>query len=374
MQESHASTDSRERNSSGSNSQRFSDASLMAAYHAPWMDPSRGRELPRQRAAAAAAALTLQRQQQLEQQQRVSSPAHDDLTDPITQSSVAVDSSSCSWVPAYRRASHKQLPKQLREFGWRMLHAGVKVGARRMLSAGRQQPVQFTCIAQQCQQQQQLETFSHLFIECPVAAAVWQWFAQLWQQVQPGAVVPISSRVLLLDDFSVWAPAADKQLLWTHLRLLLLESIWSVRSCSGWKPGSGAAGVGGTEAGSSRAAEATATAAATAGTAAAAAPHLQRSNGGDGLGPAASTPGSSSYTAKAVACRFRSELQNHVLQEWDRVGVDIRVGSGIPVSWLGGRSPVIAWEDFQRKWAGLYGVSQEGADRNIVLRVSTAGL
>jgi hypothetical protein len=39
-----------------SSSQRFSDAALMAAYHAPWMDPPTVRDLPRQRAAAAAAA------------------------------------------------------------------------------------------------------------------------------------------------------------------------------------------------------------------------------------------------------------------------------------------------------------------------------
>jgi hypothetical protein len=58
-----------------SSSQRFSDAALMAAYHAPWMDPPRERELPRQRAAAAAAVVTLQRQQQIQQQLQISSPA-----------------------------------------------------------------------------------------------------------------------------------------------------------------------------------------------------------------------------------------------------------------------------------------------------------
>jgi hypothetical protein len=93
-----------------------------------------------------------------------------------------------------------------------------------------------------------------------VAAAVWQWFAQLWQQVQPGAVVPITSRVLLLDDFSAWAPPADKQLLWTHLRLLLLESIYSVSSsCSSNRQASSStAGGGGSSSGATAAAAAAA--------------------------------------------------------------------------------------------------------------------
>jgi hypothetical protein len=67
-------------------------------------------------------------------------------------------------------------------------------------------------------------------------------------------------------------------------------------------------------------------------------------------------------------------VQQQLLREWDRVEVDVRVGSGIPLSWLGGRSPVICLEDFQRKWAGLYRVSRDGADRHIGLAVTTAGL
>jgi hypothetical protein len=348
-------------------SQLFSDAALMAAYHAPWMDPARERELPRQRAVAAAAVVTAQRQQQLQQQQQIRSPVYNDLQDPITQHMGVVDASQYNWVAAYKRASHKQLPRQLREFGWRLLHAGVKVGARRMVVAGRQapDPAQFTCPAQQCQQQPQLETFTHLFVECPVAAAVWQWFVQLWQQVQPGVVVPISSSVLLLDDSSVWSPPVDKQLLWTHLRLLLLESIWAVRSscCSNGHVSSSAAGDGGNH-GTGNSSSAAAVVAA----------RVQGGSSADDQGQAANAPGISSFNAKAVACRFRAELQQQVLREWDRVEVDIRVGSGIPLSWLGGRSPVISRDDFKRKWAGLYRVTREGADRRMVLAVSTAGL
>jgi hypothetical protein len=118
--------------------------------------------------------VTVQRQQQLQQQLQVSSPTHDDLQDPITQRMGPVDVSGHSWVAAYRRAGHNQMPRQLRVFGWKLLHAGVKVGARRMLSSRKREPVKFTCPAEQCQHQSQLETLSHLFVACPVAAAAWQ--------------------------------------------------------------------------------------------------------------------------------------------------------------------------------------------------------
>ena len=339
-----------------SSSQRFSDAALMAAYHAPWMDPPVARELPRQRAAAAAAVVTMQRQQQLQQQLQISSPVHDDLLDPVSQHMGPVDVSSYSWVAAYRRAGHKQLPRQLRVFGWRLLHAGVKVGARRMLSAARRAPSDFTCAAQQCQQPQQLETLTHLFLECPVAAAVWQWFAQLWQQVQPGAVVPVgSSRVLLLDDDSVWAPPADKQQLWTYMRLLLLESIWVVRSsCRATGP------VGGSQDSGSQAGSGQTGAAAT-----------QGSDGAASQGEGADGAGDAHYTAKAVACRFRAQLQQQMRRDWRRVGVDVRLGSGIPLSWLRGPAPELTLLTFWRKWGSLFTVGEDG---QVMVAVSTAGL
>jgi hypothetical protein len=198
-----------------------------------------------------------------------------------------------------------------------------------------------------------------------VAAAVWQWFAQLWQQVQPGAVVPINSRVLLLDDFSTWAPPADKQLLWTQLRLLLLESIYAIRSsCSNSRQVSSSTTGDGANDGIGSSSNA----------AAAMQQQQQSSSNGDDQGTASSSRGSLSFTAKAVACRFRAELLKQLLREWDRVEVDIRIGCGIPMSWLGGRCPSMELDEFKSKWAGLYRVVREGAERHMGVRVSTAGL
>ena len=341
----------------GRGSQQFSDAALMEAYHAPWMDPSRERELPRQRAATAAAVVTSQRQQQIQQQQQLSRPACDDLLDPITEHMGPVDTSSYQWVAAYRRAGHKRLPRTLRVFGWRLLHAGVKVGARRMLTSGRVQPSQFACPAQQCQQQQQpqLETLSHLFVDCPVAAAAWQWFAQQWQLVQPGAAVPVSNaQVLLLDDASVWAPPMDKQQIWTYMRLLLLESIWVVRaSCMGSSAGSSTPGSTGGSSSSSSGVS------------------IAASGSSEGSQGAAGAAGSSRFTAKAVAGRFRAVLQQQLRHDWMRVGEDVRLGSGVPMAWLRGPTPVISLLKFWTKWGGLFTLD---ADGQAAVACSTAGL
>ena len=39
--------------------------------------------------------------------------------------------------------------------------------------------------------------------------------------------------------------------------------------------------------------------------------------------------------------------------EWQRVDRDVRVDSGIPMSWLRGPSPVIRGAAFRRRWQGL---------------------
>src|SRR5512147_839967 len=83
----------------------------------------------------------------------------------------------------------------------------------------------------------QLETLTHLFVQCPIAVAVWAWFARVWSQVQPDAAVDFSSaRVLLLDDSAAWRPPQPLCQLWTYLRLLMLESIWVVRCASNGRP------------------------------------------------------------------------------------------------------------------------------------------
>ena len=357
---------------------RFSQEAEAAAVHANWMDPSPPRLHPRQRAAAAATAatslVTAQRQQQLLLQ--VTAPAVDDTEDPLLRGVQEAGDGDTPWRAAYRHVSDKRLPRQLRVFGWRLLHAAIKVGGSRVYWAtSMQQLLQCCCQHPQCrpapppeqqhqqhpqQQQQQLqqpaqhqqqqqqqgqpqqpgphpqqqqagpappasmqqtsqgqplhqqqqqqqpqegppllpdsyqlETLSHLLVQCPIAVQVWAWFAQVWARVQPGVEVDFSSiRILLLDDGSVWQPPAALQQLWTYLRLLVLESIWVVR-CS--------------------------------------------SKGGP-------------FTSSQVISRFMAVLQQQLKQDWARTQGDIRLNSGVPLSWLKGRSPVLSPAKFAAKW------------------------
>lgn len=99
-------------------------------------------------------------------------------------------------------------------------------------------------------------------------------------------------RVVLLDDGSVWQPPKELQQLWTHLRLLMLESIWSVRCGSSGRP----------------------------------------------------------YSSTQVVSRFLSVLRQQIQQDWVRTSGDIRIDSGVPLSWLRGRSPVLSIRRFVSKW------------------------
>src|SRR5512147_2817392 len=102
------------------------------------------------------------------------------------------------------------------------------------------------------------------------------------------------------------AAAAELQHLWTHLRLLMLESVcscWTVRCESSGKP----------------------------------------------------------YSSAQVVGRFVAVLQQQVRHDWARTQGDIRINSGVPLSWLRGRNPVMSAERFffffeverfRAKWRG----------------------
>ena len=148
-----------------------------------------------------------------------------------------------------------------------------------------------------------------MFVQCPIARQVWQWFARLWHRVQPASQVDFSStRIVLLDDGSVWQPPAELQQLWTYMRLLMLESIWSVRCRSNGKP----------------------------------------------------------YASRQVISKFLAALQQQLKHDWARTQGDIRINSGVPLSWLKGRNPVMPQHKFAARWQGsgvLWVLGGEGSPR-----------
>ncbi len=339
---------------------RFTAEDAAAGTRATWMDPSPPRLHPRQRVtggepAAASGSTTAQRAQQA--LLHVSEPAVDDREDPLTRGLPPPAAQDGGWVAAYRRASDKRLPKPLRVLGWQVLHAALTEGASRVHAvrnipellqcccrqpqcwpqqlplpqptAGQQQPSQDQ--HQQGQQPQrqlqreqqqvvqamcQLETLSHMFVTCTSIRGAWDWFSRTWDRVQPGAGVNCSDvRVLLLDDGSVWQPPVELRHLWTHLRLLMLESIWVVRCAA------------------------------------------------EGC----------AYSSAQVVSRFLAALQQQLKQDWARTQGDIRANSGVPLSWLRGRSPDMPSGKFVAKWRGdgvLYTVDDDGAIRLCLSRGS----
>ena len=334
-----------------SSSRRITTADQMAAYDAVWMHNSAERPHVMQRVAARDAAGSQPTELRLQQQlQHVTEPAVDDTTDPLERGLQPATEGDRPWAVAYRRACDKQLPRQLRTFGWKLLHAAVSVGAGRVYAATNTQELLRCCCQQpQCQPQQQqqqpeeeyqqrphqqhqphqqhrqqqqqqqhqptsvplgpeqppqqqpqpqvgeyqLETLSHMFVQCPIAAAAWQWFAGMWRRVQPGAVVDVSSiRLLLLDDYTVFCPPPAQQRLWTYLRLLMLHTIWLVRC--------------------------------------------------DSKGTA--------YGSSSIVSRFLAALQLQLKQDWARTQGDIRVNSGVPLDWLKGCNPRLSQQQFAAKW------------------------
>jgi len=348
--------------SSAADVSAFATPAQMAAYHASWMDASPPRLHPRQRVAAAAAAVTTQRQQQV--QQHAAGPAVDDTWDPVLGFHTGRAICGRPWVAAYRRAAHKQLPRRLREFGWRLLHASTRVGARRMHVAPAGTPVAaFACQHQQCQQQQPLPplaTLSHVFITCPVAVVVLKWFARVWQQVQPGALVnTASSRIMLLDDHQVWAPPSQKAALWTFLRLLLLESLHVVmcRQAGQQQQQQGQPAQQQQQQQQHQQQQRQ--------------QQLHQHQQQMQQQQQQQVPCYTSRVAVAVASRFRVELQRQMQLEWRRVDHDVRQQSGLPMAWLRGPSPVISRRAFNARWRGLVTFS---ADDTPTLAVTMAGL
>ena len=120
--------------SGGGSSRRIPlQADQMAAYDAPWMDPSPerqhvcsgGREGRYSRgvtgdSAAAAAGCSMLKPQQWT------------TRGPPGQGGAAAWDGDAPWRAAYRRSADKRLPRPLRVLGWRLLHAAVKVGGSRV--------------------------------------------------------------------------------------------------------------------------------------------------------------------------------------------------------------------------------------------------
>ena len=151
-----------------------------------------------------------------------------------------------------------------------------------------------------------LQTLSHVLLDCPVAVEVWSWFLTLWRRIHPNTTVAATVQLLVLDDLSVDLVPLPLQPLWTFLRLLLLESLWSGR--------------------------------------------------GD------SAKGKAARSADAIKHRFVGIVHQQVRNDWHRTKHDIRWHAGVPASWFRGLSPELKVADFKALWCVGGVIATVGAD------------
>eukprot|EP00775_Hariotina_reticulata_P015263 gene15263-biopygen2822 len=182
------------------------------------------------------------------------------------------------------------MPRHLRYFTWRLLHAALPVGAARVkfIRAGNVEQLKQQCCqhptCQVLQPQPPLETLSHVFVQCPVTQQAWCWWQAMWLRLDPAAGhMPLDPHLLLVGQGS-WAPSQQCAALWEYLRTLMLHSLWVAR-CS--------------------------------------------------------AAGSPSHTAQSVVGRFVAAVTHQATLEWQRVCSDIRWNTGLPFSWFRGRDPSI---------------------------------
>ena len=176
---------------------------------------------------------------------------------------------------------------------WRLLHGKLFVGGFSR-HVHRADPAGHACPHPCCAGQ--LATLTHVFITCPLAAGVWDWFAATWAAVTGDDAPPRSADLLLADDTRIWGPPRQLRQLWHRLRLAAICQLWAAYQRGRHQPDA-----------------------------------------------AAITPG-------AVAARILSSCRKALLADWRLATVSVRQTAGVLSDWLRGRDPMITREQFAARW------------------------
>jgi len=143
-----------------------------------------------------------QHQQQTQQQQAPQLPleraAADDTIDVLE--ACGSHAQQAQWRHIWELASASYLDRRHRVLWWRLLHGSLMCGAYKSY-IGRATPAQANCPFSCCINPSQLQTISHLFLTCPVAATVTDWLCRLWQAMT-GYLPVVSVAGLLAADTS----------------------------------------------------------------------------------------------------------------------------------------------------------------------------
>ena len=205
-------------------------------YDAAWMHPSPARALPIDRA----------RHNSLHAQATAVAARRDDSVDAI-----AFTTHRKPWAKAYDTLWACGLDREASHFAWRLLHRGLPCGAVRLTHIA-DRPTSFpalhTCLcsssactalvaaaaagaagpwnAPPVQVHPPLETFTHMFWECPSVQGAVRWLWSVWAAIA-GSEPPWAPAVLIIGQ---WQPSdSELILLWQHLRVVLLHTMWVLR-------------------------------------------------------------------------------------------------------------------------------------------------
>ncbi|KAK9915556.1 hypothetical protein WJX75_000669 [Coccomyxa subellipsoidea] len=173
------------------------------------------------------------------------SPVPQGADDTVDAAAAAVTAGPpAPWAHVWRVVHTSHLNRRQRMTAWTLLHGQLFVGGFSR-HVHRADPAGHGCPHPSCAGQ--LATLTHVFITCPLAAGVWDWFAATWAAVTGDDAPPRSADLLAADDTRIWGPPRQLRQLWHRLRLASICQLWAASisarpppaRCSGDQPRSG---------------------------------------------------------------------------------------------------------------------------------------
>lgn len=256
----------------------------------------------------------LQHQQQQVHQLPSEQAAADDTVDVI--GACGSNPQHSDWRQLWELACSSYFDRQHRVLWWRILHGSLMCGAYRAY-IHRATPEQACCPCACCSSLSQPQTISHLFLDCPAAAAAISWLCRLWHAMT--GHMPQASVATILAASITEGQCGSAALLqtWHRLRLAVLHSIWAASQI--------------------------AQTAQTNQTPSQSSP-LQASPSSSSLAPPSQPQGqlASRLALKTVIAMVR--------QDWAKCNDEVKQVAGVCSSWLRGRDPSMTLEAFQNLW------------------------
>jgi hypothetical protein len=205
---------------------------------APWIDDGRrvrpARQPPRERGGAADEGNAAQAGSLYQQQTRGPSVTGPTATHTswwhrlIASHNQTPQPSPPEWGSCWQSLWGRGLTRESIWVLWCLSHAGVPCGARQRylaLQAGRESVPAGRCGQTGCEQQ--WDTLTHAFLECPETYKLWQWASHLYVAIVGGSAPPLTPSVVLCGaTHSGWQPRS----LWYLLRGVVVGCIFQARA------------------------------------------------------------------------------------------------------------------------------------------------